>query len=167
VQSHKEWGWGRSSENTDKIFFGYDLAAICQNIPVIVYVSISPVWEISQSSISFNIYKNTQICTSFFWLMPGYERCGMGWKYTYARGIPIEAQYLHKKAMVLYTMGKTESALKYLRQTMVIAPRYSKALFDMGNCLTKLGLYDEATARFAQAVEIDPSLKNLIGKRDE
>jgi tetratricopeptide (TPR) repeat protein len=90
----------------------------------------------------------------------------MVWKYTYAKGIPIEAQYLYKKAMDLYSVGKTESALKYLRQTMVIAPRYSKALFDMGNCLKKLGLNDEATIRYEQAVEIDPSLKNLLSKPD-
>ena len=98
--------------------------------------------------------------------MPADSRWGMGWKYTYAKGIPIEAQYLYKKAMDLYSMGKTESALKYLRQTMVIAPRYSRALFDMGNCLKKLGLHDEATVRYEQAVEIDPALKNLLGKQD-
>jgi tetratricopeptide (TPR) repeat protein len=98
--------------------------------------------------------------------MPADLRCGMGWTYTYAKGIPIEAQYLYKKAMDLYNIGKTESALKYLRQTMVIAPRYSKALFDMGNCLTKLGLHDEAAMRFEQAVQIDPALKNILGKQD-
>ena len=90
----------------------------------------------------------------------------MVWKYTYVKGIPIEAQYLYKKAMDLYSMGKTESALKYLRQTTVIAPRYSKALFDMGNCLTKLGLHDEAILCYEQAVKIDPTLKNLPGRQD-
>ena len=90
----------------------------------------------------------------------------MGWTYKYAKGIPIEAQYLYKKAMNLYSLGKTESALKYLRQTMVIAPRYSRALFDMGNCLKKLGQNDEATVRYEQAVEIDPTLKNMLPKQD-
>jgi tetratricopeptide (TPR) repeat protein len=90
----------------------------------------------------------------------------MRWTYTYAKGIPIEAQYLYKKAMDLYNIGKTESALKYQKQTMVIAPRYSKALFDMGNCLTKLGLHDEAAIRFEQAIQIDPALKNILQKRD-
>jgi tetratricopeptide (TPR) repeat protein len=89
----------------------------------------------------------------------------MGWKYTYVKGIPIEAQYLYKKAMEMYDLGKTESALKYLRQTLVIAPCYSKALFTMGTCLEKLGLYGEATARYEQAVQIDPSLKDLRNKR--
>ncbi len=90
----------------------------------------------------------------------------MMYTYTYAKGIPIEAQYLYKKAMDLYSRGNTESALKYLRQTMVIAPCYSKALFDMGNCLAKLGLHDEAAMRYEQAVGIDPALKNLRGNRD-
>ena len=60
---------------------------------------------------------------------------GMGWKYIYAKGVPIEAQYLYKKAMDMFRSGKTESALKYLKQTMVIAPCYSKALFEMGTVL--------------------------------
>ncbi len=87
----------------------------------------------------------------------------MMYTYTYAKGIPIEAQYLYKKAMDLYSRGNTESALKYLRQTMVIAPSYSKALFNMGNCLAKLGLHDEAAIRYEQAVMIDPALKKSDG----
>ena len=89
----------------------------------------------------------------------------MGGKYIYAKGVPIEAQYLYKKAMDMFRLGKTESALKYLKQTMVIAPRYSKALFEMGNCLTKLGKHEEARVRYEQAVQIDPALKELLEKR--
>jgi Tfp pilus assembly protein PilF len=89
----------------------------------------------------------------------------MGWKYIYAKGVPIEAQYLYKKAMEMFRSGNPESALKYLKQTMVIAPRYSKALFEMGNCLTTLGQHDEAQARYEQAVQIDPALKDLLEKQ--
>ena len=89
----------------------------------------------------------------------------MTWMYTYAKGVPIEAQYLFKRAMDLYGIGKTETALKYLRQTTVIAPHYSKALFEMGNCLTKLGEHEEARVRYEQAVQIDPALKELLEKR--
>ena len=89
----------------------------------------------------------------------------MGWKYNYVKGIPIEAQYLYKKAMEMYNLGKTDSALKYLRQSLVIAPCYSKALFTMGTCLEKMGLHVEATARYEQAVRIDPSLKEILEKR--
>jgi Flp pilus assembly protein TadD len=67
--------------------------------------------------------------------------------------------------MDMFSMGKTESALKYLKQTMVIAPRYSKALFEMGNCLTKLGQHEEARVRYEQAFQIDPALQELLEKR--
>jgi Tfp pilus assembly protein PilF len=93
------------------------------------------------------------------------ERCGMGWKYIYTKGVPIEAQYLYRKAMEMFRLGKPESALKYLKQTMVIAPHYSKALFEMGNCLTTLGEHEEARVRYEQAVQIDPALKDLLEKR--
>jgi tetratricopeptide (TPR) repeat protein len=89
----------------------------------------------------------------------------MGWTYTYTKGVPIEAQYLFKKAMEVYSMGKTETALKYLRQTTVIAPRYSKALFEMGNCLTELGQQEEANSRYEQAIQIDPALKEMREKQ--
>jgi len=88
----------------------------------------------------------------------------MGWQYTYAKGIPIEAQFLYKKAMEMYSKGNTESALRYLKQTMVIAPGYSKALFEMGNCLTRLGQHEEARVRYEQAVGIDPSLQKMLEK---
>jgi tetratricopeptide (TPR) repeat protein len=90
----------------------------------------------------------------------------MGWKYIYTKGVPIEAQFLYKKAMEMFRLGKPESALKYLKQTTVIAPRYSKALFEMGNCLTKLGEHEEARVRYEQAFQIDPTLKDLIENRD-
>jgi len=46
----------------------------------------------------------------------------MGWKYIYTKGVPIEAQYLYKKAMEMFRLGKPEIALKYLKQTMVMLP---------------------------------------------
>jgi tetratricopeptide (TPR) repeat protein len=90
----------------------------------------------------------------------------MTWQYSYSKGVPIEAQFLYKKAMEMNSKGNTESALRYLKQTMVIAPCYSKALFEMGNCLTRLGQHDEARIRYEQAVEIDPSLKEMLDTRD-
>jgi tetratricopeptide (TPR) repeat protein len=89
----------------------------------------------------------------------------MGWTYTYTKGVPIEAQYLFKKAMEVYSLGKTEMALKYLRQTTVIAPCYSKALFEMGNCLSELGQLEEASSRYEQAIQIDPALKEIREKQ--
>ena len=89
----------------------------------------------------------------------------MGWTYTYTKGVPIEAQYLFKKAMEVYSMGKTETALKYLRQTTTLAPRYSKALIEMSKCLAELGQQEEADERFRQAIQIDPTLKDLQEKQ--
>ena len=90
----------------------------------------------------------------------------MGREYIYTKGVPIEAQFLYKKAMEMFRLGKPESALKYFKQTMVIAPRYSKALFEMGNCLTKLGEHEEARVRYEQAFQIDPALKDLLENRE-
>lgn len=89
----------------------------------------------------------------------------MGWTYIYTKEVPIEAQYLFKKAMEVYSMGKTETALKYLRQTTLLAPRYSKALFEMSNCLAELGQQEEAEERYEQAIRIDPSLQEQRGKQ--
>ena len=66
--------------------------------------------------------------------------------------------------MEIFRSGNPESALKYLKQTIVIAPGYSKALFEMGNCLTQLGEHEEARVRYEQAVQIDPALKKPAGK---
>jgi tetratricopeptide (TPR) repeat protein len=88
----------------------------------------------------------------------------MAWQYSYSKGIPIEAQYLYRKALEMDSKGNTESALRYLKQTMVIAPCYSKALFEMGNCLARLGQHEEARVRYEQAIEIDPSLKGMLEK---
>jgi tetratricopeptide (TPR) repeat protein len=89
----------------------------------------------------------------------------MRWKHTYEKGVPIEAQYLYRKALEMNTLGKTESALKYIRQALVIAPGYSKALFEMSSCLEKLGQHDEADARYDQAIRIEPGLKDVREKR--
>ncbi len=89
----------------------------------------------------------------------------MGWKYIYEKGVPIEAQYLYKKAMEMVTTGNTESAVKYFRQALMIAPGYSKALFEMGTCLENLGLHDEAVQRYDQAIRLKPGLKDVREKR--
>jgi tetratricopeptide (TPR) repeat protein len=77
----------------------------------------------------------------------------MGW--LYARGIPIEAQYLYQKALDMSRKGKDEVALKYFRQAVIIAPGYATAFFEMGNCLARLGRYGEAREKYEQASHID------------
>jgi tetratricopeptide (TPR) repeat protein len=79
-------------------------------------------------------------------------------EWLYARGIPIEAQFLYRKALDLSKRGDDESALKYLMQAVVIAPKYARAFFEMGNCLAHMGRYDEAREKYTRATLIDPGL---------
>ena len=77
-------------------------------------------------------------------------------EWLYARGIPIEAQFLYRKALDLSKRGNDESALKYLMQAVVIAPKYARAFFEMGNCLARLGRFREAKEKYDRASHIDP-----------
>jgi tetratricopeptide (TPR) repeat protein len=77
----------------------------------------------------------------------------MGW--LYAKGIPIEAQYLYQKALDISHKGRDEVALRYFRQAVIIAPGYATAIFEMGNCLARLGRYDEAREKYERAAHID------------
>jgi tetratricopeptide (TPR) repeat protein len=86
--------------------------------------------------------------------------------YVYTKGIPIEAQYLYRKALELSDLEKYETALKYFRQAVIIAPRYSKAVHEMGNCLEKLGHYSEAVNVYTRAIAIDPLNTDAQIKRD-
>ena len=80
-------------------------------------------------------------------------------EWIYAKGIPIEAQYLYRKGLEMMNVGKTEAALAYFKQSVVLAPRYAKAIFEMGNCLALMGKYDAAMEKYNHAVEVDPYFK--------
>ena len=84
----------------------------------------------------------------------------------YAKGIPIESQYLYRRALELSMLGNYETALRYFRQAVVIAPRYSTALYEIGNCLLKLEQYDEAISYYSRALDIDPLNAEAQIKRD-
>jgi len=73
-------------------------------------------------------------------------------EWLYAKGIPIEAQYLYRKALDLSRKGRYDEALKYFRQSVIIAPGYTKAIFEMGNCFAQMGRYDEAREKYEQAL---------------
>jgi len=88
-------------------------------------------------------------------------------EWLYAKAIPIEAQYLYRKAMELSLRGQPETALNYLRQAVVIAPRYSQAYIQMGNCLARLGLYPEAIEKYQRAIHIDPASSEPREKMDQ
>jgi tetratricopeptide (TPR) repeat protein len=73
----------------------------------------------------------------------------------YSRIIPIEAQYLYRKAQEEAKFGNNESALRYLKQAVFLAPLYAKAIHEMGNCLATLGRYDEAMDKYNLARQLD------------
>jgi protein O-GlcNAc transferase len=80
--------------------------------------------------------------------------------------IPVEAQYLYRKAVECAEKGKHETALNYLRQVVMIAPRFSKAFYEMGNCLCRMGRDKEALAKYEKALTIDPSLTDACQSRN-
>jgi len=88
-------------------------------------------------------------------------------EWLYAKAIPIEAQYLYRKAMEMSLQGQTGMALNYFKQAVVIAPRYSKAYYEMGNCLARLGLYAEAYEKYQRAIHIDPASPEPREKMEE
>jgi tetratricopeptide (TPR) repeat protein len=87
-------------------------------------------------------------------------------EWLYSKGIPIEAQYLYRKAMEMAGQGKDATALKYYRQALIIAPRYSKVIFEMGNCFAHLGRYAEALDMYDRAIHIDPESREIAEKRE-
>lgn len=87
--------------------------------------------------------------------------------YVYTKGIPIEAQYLYSKALELSGRENYEAALRYFRQAVLIAPRFSNALCGMGNCLEKLGQHHEAVNLYNRAVSADPFNTGARIRRDD
>jgi tetratricopeptide (TPR) repeat protein len=92
---------------------------------------------------------------------------GIDMEWLYTKAIPIEAQYLYRKARELSQQGQTGMALNYYRQAVVIAPRYSQAYYQMGNCLAQLGKYTEALEKYRRAIHIDPQSPEPREKMDQ
>jgi tetratricopeptide (TPR) repeat protein len=78
-------------------------------------------------------------------------------EWLYAKAVPIEAQYLYRKARELSRQGQIAVALNYYKQAVVIAPHYSQAYYEMGNCHARLGQYSEAVKKYQRAIQLDPS----------
>lgn len=91
---------------------------------------------------------------------------GIDREWLYAKAIPIEAQYLYRKARELSEQGQTGMALNYYKQAVVIAPWYSQAYYQMGNCFALLGMYREAIEKYQRATQIDPSSPEPREKMD-
>jgi tetratricopeptide (TPR) repeat protein len=70
--------------------------------------------------------------------------------------IPLEAQYLYRRGLEMIEQQKEDIALVYLRQAVFIAPGFSKAYRELGNCVARLGRLEEASAYRMKASRIDP-----------
>ena len=70
---------------------------------------------------------------------------------------PLEAQYLYRRGLEMIDQQKEDIALVYLKQAVFIAPGFSKAYRELGNCLARLGRLEEASAYRMKALRIDPS----------
>jgi len=66
-------------------------------------------------------------------------------------GIPLEAQCRLRQARELADKGNNLAALAYFRQAMVVAPGFSAALREAGDCLCRLGRSNEAAVYYARA----------------
>lgn len=64
--------------------------------------------------------------------------------------IPLEAQYLYRRGLEMIDQHKESIALVYLKQAVFIAPEFSKAYLELGNCLARLGHADEAAVYFGK-----------------
>jgi tetratricopeptide (TPR) repeat protein len=74
----------------------------------------------------------------------------------YNATIPLEAQYLYRRGLEMMDQQKEDVALVYLRQAVFIAPGFSKAYRELGNCLIRLGRTEDASAYHLKACRIDP-----------
>jgi tetratricopeptide (TPR) repeat protein len=87
-------------------------------------------------------------------------------EWVYMKGISIEAQYLYRKALELSGQERYETALRYFTQAVFIAPAYSKAFYEMGNCHANLGNNEDAIRFYNRALGIDPAFEEARAQRD-
>ncbi|MDD1715646.1 MAG: tetratricopeptide repeat protein [Methanolinea sp.] len=71
-------------------------------------------------------------------------------------GIPLEAQALYRRAHEVAGRGRYGEAVGILKKSVLIAPRYTRALEEMGDCLEKTGRFREALDAFDRVLWIDP-----------
>lgn len=67
--------------------------------------------------------------------------------------IPAEAQTQYEQASLLLNEGKTEDALQAFQNAIEIAPNYTEALHETGNCLHDLGRQEEASEYYSRALQ--------------
>jgi len=81
-------------------------------------------------------------------------------------GIPREAQCLYLQGLDYSQEGKVEDAISSLSAAVQIEPCFCSAYNAMGNCLDRLGRYEEAIRNYEKVIELDPSHAAARFKRD-
>ena len=81
--------------------------------------------------------------------------------------IPAEAQTQYEQASLLLNEGKTEDALQGFQNAVEIAPNYTEALHETGNCLHELGRQEEASEYYSRALQEIGDRLWEIGKYEE
>jgi len=77
------------------------------------------------------------------------------------------AQNHYRQASKLLHQGKTEDALHFLIQAVEIAPNYTEALHETGNCLQNLGRCEEASLYYSRALKEIGDRLCEIGRYEE
>ncbi|WP_321506302.1 hypothetical protein [uncultured Methanoregula sp.] len=86
---------------------------------------------------------------------------------TKAKGIPAEARIQFQQASELLNQGKTEDALHVFIQAVEIAPNYTAALHETGNCLQHLSRPKEARVYYSRALQEISDRLCEIGRYEE
>ena len=80
--------------------------------------------------------------------------------------IPYEAIILYRKALEQSSKGNYESSLKYISNSVTLAPTFTIALCEMALCYEKLGRFPEAVSKFDKVLEINTThIEAEIGRK--
>ena len=88
---------------------------------------------------------------------------------TYGNGTrapSLEAQVLYRQALEMAGTGRYDEAVHVFQNVVTIAPRFTRALMELGKCLDVLGRYPEARAAYTRVLEIDPQIEEASARRD-
>jgi tetratricopeptide (TPR) repeat protein len=84
-----------------------------------------------------------------------------------SRQIPSEARIQFQQASELFRQGKTEDALQGFKHAVEMAPNYTAALHETGNCLQHLSRPEEASVYYSRALQEISDRLCEIGRYEE
>lgn len=77
-------------------------------------------------------------------------------KFQGMNGVFTEAEYLYRQAREKVDQGEYQHAVSILQRAIEIAPQYTHALIELGNCFDYLNQFDDAISFFEKVIGIDP-----------